>query len=207
MAEQSSIISGRLCGSCTLCCKVLAIGELEKPQNQWCVHCDVGKGCNIYESRPRECSGFFCGYLNWPMAEAHWFPASSKMVIVSELEGQRIAIHVDPSRPSAWREEPFYSDIKEWAVHAAPDMVQVVVCIKNRAIVVLPDEDVDLGPIADDERIITGEVVEGGRTRLRAMKCKANDPMIAGMEAGRFYGGRSSPDRFQNHGKQFDPNA
>lgn len=197
MTDEPLILPDRSCGSCTLCCKVLSIEELQKPQNEWCAHCAVGTGCKVYDKRPRECSSFFCGYLTWPITGKHWFPASSKMVIVSELEGQRIAIHVDPSRPGAWRDEPFYSEIKEWAVHAAPDMIQVVVCIKNRAIVVLPDEDVDLGPISPDERIISGEVVEGGRTKLRAMKVKANDPMIAGMEAGRFYRGPSTIPRFQ----------
>lgn len=126
------------------------------------------------------------------MVEAHWLPATSKMVIVSELEGKRIAIHVDPSRPMAWREEPFYSEIKDWAIKAAHELLQVVICIKNRAIVILPDEDVDLGPIAPDERIISSEVIEGGRTRLRAIKVKADDPLIAGMESGRIYRGSSS---------------
>jgi hypothetical protein len=109
------------------------------------------------------------------------------MVIVSELDGGRIAIHVDPTRPTAWRVEPYYSTIKGWAYCAAPDMVQVVVCIGNRAIVILPEEDVDLGPIAPDERIITGEIRDGGGMRLRAMKLKSNDPMIAGMKDGLVY--------------------
>ena len=106
------------------------------------------------------------------------------MVIVSELEGMRIAIHVDPGRPNAWRDEPFYSEIKEWSRHAAEGMMQVVVCIGNRAIVILPEEDVDLGEITDDERIISGEVLENGLFRLRAMKLRADDPRLAGMKPG-----------------------
>jgi hypothetical protein len=106
------------------------------------------------------------------------------MVIVSELDGKRVGINVDPDRPNAWRNEPYYSEIKRWAEHAAQDMMQVVVCIGNRAIVILPDEDVDLGPIADHERIISGETIENGRRRLRAMKIHADDPRIAGMKPG-----------------------
>lgn len=121
------------------------------------------------------------------MIDQKWFPANSKMVIVSELDGKRIAVHVDPGRPMAWKGEPFYSEIKEWAIHAANDMTQVVVCIASRAIVILPDEDVDLGHIAADERIITGEILENGRKKLRAMKLKANDPRIAGMKPGILY--------------------
>lgn len=165
----------------------MSISELEKPQGRWCPKCEIGKGCQIYGDRPDECATFYCGYLTWPMADQKWFPANCKMIIVSELEGKRIAVHVDPGRPTAWRSEPFYSEIKAWATHAANDMMQVVVCIATRAIVILPDDDVDLGFIAADERIITGEVLENGRKRLRAMKMKHNDPRIAGMKPGILY--------------------
>lgn len=178
---------GRVCGNCTLCCKILSINELKKPQGNWCENCNVGQGCRIYPDRPEECRHFFCGYLSWPMAGEHWFPAKSKMVIVSELDGYRIAVHVDPGRPSAWREQPFYDDLKQWAAFAAEDRHQVVVCIGNRAIVILPDEDVDLGPIASDERIITIETKGPEGNKLEALKLKADDPRIAGMKTGRFY--------------------
>jgi hypothetical protein len=36
-----------------MCCKVLGITELQKPVGKWCPHCDIGKGCKIYESRPK----------------------------------------------------------------------------------------------------------------------------------------------------------
>lgn len=185
--EPLTPLPGRSCGTCTLCCKVLSIAEIGKPQGQWCPHCDVGKGCKIYTARPSECSGFHCGYLVWPPVGEHWFPAKSKLVIVSELDGQRVAIHVDPDRPTAWKQEPYYSEIKEMAEQAAASMTQVVVCIRNHAIVILPDEDVDLGPIGPDERIITGEVIEAGGRRLRAMKMQADDPRIARMKAGQVY--------------------
>lgn len=58
--------------------------------------------------------------------------------------------------------------------------MQVVVSTGNRAIVILPDEDVDLGPITLGERIIAGEVMEQGHRRLRAMKLKMDAPRIAG---------------------------
>lgn len=34
----------RTCGSCTLCCKVMAITALKKPMNKWCEFCDKGTG-------------------------------------------------------------------------------------------------------------------------------------------------------------------
>jgi len=107
------------------------------------------------------------------------------MVIVSELDGERIAVHVDPGRPAAWRNRPFYDDLKEWAHFAARDSMQVVVCVGNRVTVILPDRDVELGPVSPDERIITGETVDpAGNRRFEAFKLKATDSRLADMQPG-----------------------
>lgn len=186
MAAENRTLPDRKCGSCTLCCKVMSITALDKAQGVWCKHALVGKGCAIYSEHPIECQKFLCGYLSWEGAGQHWYPRRSKMVLVSELEGTRIAIHVDPSTPNVWRSEPFYSDIKEWARFGARDNVQVVVCILNRAIVIFPDHDVDLGPVSEDERIISGITVSlDGQEKFEAYKLKADDPRLAGMVAGK----------------------
>ena len=183
--EESPILSGRACGSCTLCCKVLGIIELGSPQGQWCRHCDIGRGCRIYDERPSECRSFHCGYLIWPMTDEHWFPARSKMVIVSELDGKRVAIYVDPARPDAWRERPYHDEIRQWATGAAQQAHQLVVFIGRRAIVIFPDREVDLGPIADDERVITFERRGPAGNVWQAVKLKADDPRIAATESGK----------------------
>lgn len=183
--ELNPIIEGRSCGGCALCCKVLSIAELAKPQGDWCWHAKIGNGCSIYPDRPSECRTFFCGYLTWSTLGDHWQPSKCKMVIVSELEGQRIAIHVEPGRPAAWREKPYYEELRQMAVAGVCDNIQIVVCIKNRAIVILPDRDVDLGQVADDERIVTGVTVKSGEERFAAYKMKADDPRIAGMRPGK----------------------
>jgi hypothetical protein len=189
--SASPIIDGRSCGTCTLCCKILSIAELAKPQGRWCKHCDIGRGCKIYDGRLDECRNFYCGYLTWSMLDRHWLPENSKMVVVSELEGMRIAIHVDPGRPLTWREEPFFSEIKEWSRHAVEEMRQIVVMQGKRAIVIFPDREVDLGTVSDDERIITAESKTG--LRLEALKMKADDPRIAGLAPGKVITMRSRP--------------
>ena len=40
----------RDCGDCSLCCKLPRTDF--KEEYQWCKSCDVGKGCNIYSTRP-----------------------------------------------------------------------------------------------------------------------------------------------------------
>ena len=49
---------GRACGPCTLCCKVYALPELEKPPGVWCKHCAPGKGCKVHDALPDQCRLF-----------------------------------------------------------------------------------------------------------------------------------------------------
>ena len=49
----------RECGDCTLCCKLPAIKDF-KDGYKWCENCNIGKGCNIYETRPKPCIDFDC---------------------------------------------------------------------------------------------------------------------------------------------------
>ena len=55
--------TARTCGSCTACCKTHMVQELEKPVGTWCTHCDRGKGCAIYATRPVGCKDFACLWL------------------------------------------------------------------------------------------------------------------------------------------------
>jgi hypothetical protein len=75
------------------------------------------------------------------------------MVVFSQLEGRRTFVAVDPGRPSAWREEPFYSEIKQWSNLGS---TEIVVTIGRRVFVVFPDRDVDLGLVAEGELITVG---------------------------------------------------
>jgi hypothetical protein len=150
-------VPGRSCGSCSLCCKLLRIDEFSKPEGKWCAHCAPGRGgCTIYGNRPIECRNFYCAWLTATDVGPEWKPLTCKMVLYAEGDGNRIAIHVDPSNPTAWRQEPFYSQLRERAVHAAEASQQVVVYIKNRVIVLLPDKEVDLGIMERGDQIMVG---------------------------------------------------
>ena len=65
----------------------------------------------------------------------------------------QILLLVDPSQPLSWRHDPYYRQLKDWAragVDARPRQ-QVLVYIKERIIVVLPNKEVDLGVIANED--------------------------------------------------------
>jgi hypothetical protein len=171
--ETASIVPGRKCGVCSLCCKVLEISEIGKPVGKWCDHCAPGKGgCKIYDRRPAECQTFHCAWLTRPEFGTGWFPAKSKMVVCAELQGNRIAVHVDPGFPATWQQKPFYDEIKNWARNGIALGGQVTVNIAGRVIVILPDDDVDLGTLATDEIIAVAKLANG---KYRAFKQSARD--------------------------------
>lgn len=169
---NSPVMDGRACRECSLCCRILGVDEIDKPQNTSCPNCAVGGGCKIYESRPPGCRDFFCGYLTLPMMGEAWFPTHCRMVVYPAPEGNRLTIHVDPDRPDAWRSNPYYSEIRLWAKLVANRDFQVLVCIDMRTIAILPDGEQDLGVVEPDERVVYGFTLKGGRRVRTASKRK-----------------------------------
>lgn len=160
--RTNPIVPGRSCGDCTLCCKLLAIRELAKPRNVWCKHCKPGRGCLIYDLRPRDCAIFNCGYLISPILGEEWKPSKSKIVLVPETGVNRIVAFVDPQRPDVWKREPYYSTLKKLAANAATHGGWVVVRIERRTYMLYPDRDVDLGEV-DDEAAAIGSIPSANR--------------------------------------------
>lgn len=52
----------RVCGSCTACCTVLGVPELEKGTYEVCEHL-CAAGCGIHAERPGSCRTFECQWL------------------------------------------------------------------------------------------------------------------------------------------------
>ena len=65
----SGLVAGRECGTCTVCCVVPTIDDLElqKLPGHTCPNCIASGGCAVYETRPQTCRTFFCGWrtLKW----------------------------------------------------------------------------------------------------------------------------------------------
>ena len=47
LPTDTILVQGRQCGTCTLCCKLLGIKEINKPDWTWRTHCKPGRGCEI----------------------------------------------------------------------------------------------------------------------------------------------------------------
>jgi hypothetical protein len=78
----------RICGTCSLCCKLPYVAELNKPIDTWSRHARPGNGgCSIYRDRPTSCRGFICGWLSDELKVGdEWFPTHCKMIISRAAE-------------------------------------------------------------------------------------------------------------------------
>jgi hypothetical protein len=93
---------GRQCGTCTACCKVVGVEELNKPQNKWCTHCHIGHGCMIYDTRPEGCKRFECLWLRGQTPE-DLLPKDCHVVLDATMDGRRVVAHVDSYYPDAYK--------------------------------------------------------------------------------------------------------
>jgi hypothetical protein len=167
------LVAGRSCGTCTLCCKLYAIPELEKPAGAWCVHIRQGTGCTIYKDRPDSCHKFFCGWRLDPNLGPEWKPEQSRFILTIDVHIGALILTVDPGTPDAWKKEPYYSRLKMWAERAFPENKKIFISVSRKITAVLPDRDVPLGLVTDDEEITLFK--EGARYGIdRRSKLPAN---------------------------------
>ncbi|MFD1704535.1 hypothetical protein ACFSCV_16125 [Methylopila henanensis] len=166
-------MSERICGECTLCCKVMAISALGKPMGRWCPHCAPGRGCGTYETRPEECRTFHCLWLSRETLGPEWRPDRAKFVIYGSPERDALIVQVDPGAPSAWRRDPYHPTFRAWSRAAAAERQHLVVMVGEQATVILPDRDVPLGPVRPGDRILSRRVVVNGRETIEPRVEKA----------------------------------
>jgi len=92
-----------------MCCKLLAVTELNKPKFKLCDHCDVGVGCRIYQDRPANCAAFRCLWLQTqnhvPSLPLQLRPDKSKVVLHVSADEKSVIAKVDPGYPNAWKEK------------------------------------------------------------------------------------------------------
>lgn len=147
--------SERSCGSCTLCCKLFPIPELNKPAGKWCQHIAQGRGCGIHLTRPNVCREFDCQWINNRELGPEWKPEISKFVLSIYPGANSLNITVDPGVPNAWRQEPYISSFRRWAGAALAQGDQVLVFLGSKVTAILPDREVELGEIRPNDRIIS----------------------------------------------------
>lgn len=160
---------GKSCGDCGLCCKLLGVAAIDKKTGQWCVQFRKGGGgCGIYADRPQACHDFVCLWLTSERLDEAWKPNRARFVMFTEQDGRRLNVVVDPAEPLAWRREPYYGRIKAMSSRSE-DGHELVVSVGDRRFVIFPHEDVDLGIINPDHKIVSGFATVDGERRPYAM--------------------------------------
>ena len=152
---------GRECGSCTLCCKVFEVPVIEKPEGKWCRHCSPGRGCAIHATRPEHCRAFFCYWMTQPGLGPEWKPDRAKFVLTVDPASHYLFVQLDPGQPGAWRRDPYFGQIRDWAKSALAERRHVVVWLNRSATVVLPEREVALGPVGPGDRIVSRRNPDG----------------------------------------------
>lgn len=117
----------RSCGTCSLCCKVLAIRELDKPSGVWCSHVVKGSGCGIYADRPSVCRDSDCLWLQRADGgiPEEFKPERVRAVLWgNKSDESSILVHVDPGYPTAFRDGRF----GEWLLGLSRDLKIIVIC-------------------------------------------------------------------------------
>jgi hypothetical protein len=155
-AIERKVVPGRSCGTCSLCCKVVSIPLFGKPAGTWCSHSRPGKGCGIHASRPFVCRGAFCEWMISKGLGPEWKPDVAKFALFVREDGHHLTAHVDPGFAGAWQREPYYRQFKIWAAQGLqrrPRIQVIDIMIGEQVTVVLPDRDVPVGIVAEDEAL------------------------------------------------------
>ncbi|MBS0383914.1 MAG: YkgJ family cysteine cluster protein [Proteobacteria bacterium] len=176
-SPRLTLVAGRSCDGCTMCCKLMKISVLEKPAFVWCKHCDIGKGCSIYADRPEVCRDFYCAYRHSADLGEEWRPSDCKMVVNYEDVRNRINVAVDPSRKGLWRQSPYIEQIKIWAMNALRQRGHLIVWEGADAIVVLPDREVNFGPLGNRTLVVMGRSTPLGE-QYDALALEPGDPRL-----------------------------
>ncbi len=175
---ESLIVPGRSCGTCSLCCKVLYIAELDKAAGKWCTHWRPSNGCGIHPARPVSCRGFYCEWMTSKGLGPEWKPDRCKFMLSKTNGGRNLTAHVDPGFPKAWRATPYYENFKIWAAEAAKQtpLHLVSVMVGERVTVILADSEVEFGVLGPDEVV---EVNRDGKGAVSVRKVRRNETYSA----------------------------
>jgi hypothetical protein len=163
----------RECGTCTLCCKTMGVDEIAKPRGQWCPHCAVGKGCNIYHDRPGECRSFNCTWLVDEQLGPEWKPEKSKIVLIADGDNNRITAYVDIAAPEAWRRQPYFEQLQQMMRAGLAQGRRLYICVGKNLTLLLPDGEHFLGVVGKGD-VVEVEKIPNAPGRYRAFLRKSS---------------------------------
>ena len=98
-----------------------------------------------------------------------WQPSRCKF-IMHRVEGKLGTwINVDAAHPLAWKQAPFYGQIKAWSEVARHGSGYVAVCVADRTFVVFPEEDLEIPDVPKHADLKVGYRHSNGQRRPLVM--------------------------------------
>jgi hypothetical protein len=155
---QKSFVN-KVCGDCSLCCKVYRVDDLEKKAHQACDHTrhkqnSSSSGCGIWGLHPQSCQTLKCLWLKHADMNALWRPDIAGFVL--RVMGTALHIDSDHDRPKDWQREPYYSQFKAWSKLIEDGSGLLVVNLKDAICLITPLEDLYLKGPKRGEHLETG---------------------------------------------------
>ena len=148
--------SGRTCGSCGMCCKLLHIAPLDKPPHTWCSHFVADHGCGIHGRHPKVCKVFRCRWLDDELLGEEWRPDRCGFVIHWSQSAVGLWINVDLEHFGAWRSEPYYGRIKRWSEMVRHGTGVVAVTEGDSRFVIFPEQNLPVSPGSPGAAVTAG---------------------------------------------------
>lgn len=136
----------RPCGTCSLCCKVFDVEAVDKVAHEWCQHYVAGAGCSIHKVRPKVCRRFQCLWTTDLGLGDEWKPERCGFVVHWAMSGLGLWINVDLDCAGAWRQEPYYNQIKRWSEMVRHQTGIVAISEGDRRFVIFPEQDLPVSP-------------------------------------------------------------
>ena len=107
------------------------------------------------------------------------------MLLYYDHSAKRLAVHVDPEFPSAWRSEPYYGQLKTWTCSAIASarkpsldawlMAPILVYVDEKAIVMLPNRDIEIGSFTPGSHLVATEKATSSGTDFDAYISQPSD--------------------------------
>jgi hypothetical protein len=164
--------TGRICGSCQLCCKLVPVPEIHKAAGTRCEHSKAGHGCTIYAARPFACRTWSCRWLADPETAGMPRPDRCHYVIDlvldyitaitddgKETEVPVLQVWVDPAFPEAHRAPELRAYMLQMA--AKHRLATIVRYDSRRAFMIFPPPITGVGWIErTDGKIVSRDPID-----------------------------------------------
>jgi hypothetical protein len=125
---MDSLVPGRECGGCAVCCitPLIEAPELRKPAGVRCPNCRRDNLCAIYERRPKPCRDFFCGWRLIAQLGDDWRPDRCGIFLMpaerptSPMDSRNNGVQILLADAAAIRKREFPGLVAAWVDAGLP---------------------------------------------------------------------------------------